>query len=202
MDDHAWRLTGKANALRVRAAMMRAIRGFFLDQDFLEVETPLRIPAPAPESHIDAVGSGEWFLHTSPELCMKRLLAAGYRNIFQICKCFRTGERGDRHLPEFTLLEWYRAGRDYRALMADCESLIGCLVDALGLGGTISWQGKRVIVAPPWERITVRDAFTRYAGMSVDEALSTDRFDELMVSAIEPHLGSERPVFLHEYPAS
>ncbi len=91
MDDDQWRLTGKADALRLRAAMIRAIRRFFLDQDFLEVETPIRIPAPAPESHIDAVASGEWFLQTSPELCMKRLLAAGYPKIFQICRCFRAG---------------------------------------------------------------------------------------------------------------
>ena len=94
--DDSWKLTDRADALQLRGRMIRAIRRFFLEQDFLEVETPLRIPAPAPESHIDAVASGEWFLHTSPELCMKRLLAAGYPRIFQICKCFRQGERGDR----------------------------------------------------------------------------------------------------------
>ena len=200
--DEDWRLTGKADVLKLRAAMIRAIRRFFLDQDFLEIETPLRIPAPAPESHIDAVASGEWFLQTSPELCMKRLLAAGYPKIFQICKCFRAGERGDRHLPEFTMLEWYRAGTDYRTLMDDCEALIARVAGELGLGDAVSRQGGRIGLAPPWERITVREAFARYAGVSVEEALRRDRFDEIMVCAIEPHLGMERPVFLYEYPAA
>ena len=112
--DEGWRLTAKADALRLRARMIQAIRGFFLERDFLEIETPCRIPAPTPESHIDAVAEGEWFLHTSPELCMKRLLAAGYPKIFQICRCYRAGERGDLHLPEFTLLEWYRTGTGYQ----------------------------------------------------------------------------------------
>ena len=111
--------------LERRARMMAAVRAFFAGAGFLEIETPLRIPAPAPEAHIDAQASGSWFLHTSPELCMKRLLASGYERIFQVCRCFRKGERGVRHLPEMTLLEWYAAGWDYRDLMAQCEQLIG-----------------------------------------------------------------------------
>jgi lysyl-tRNA synthetase class 2 len=199
--DEDWRLTGKSEVLRIRAAMTRSIRGFFLDQDFLECETPLRIPAPAPEPHIDAVASGEWFLQTSPELCMKRLLAAGYPKIFQICKCFRAGERGALHLPEFTMLEWYRTGNDYRTLMDDCECLLARIAEDLGLGNAVSWQRRRISLLPPWERITVREAFARYAGFSVEEALRRDCFDETMVCAVEPHLGTERPVFLCEYPA-
>ncbi len=202
MDDDQWRLTGKADALRLRAAMIRAIRRFFLDQDFLEVETPVRIPAPAPESHIDPVTSGDWFLQTSPELCMKRLLAAGYPKIFQICRCFRAGERGVRHLPEFTLLEWYRAGSDYRALMDDCEALIAGVAVELGLGGAVTWQGRRIDLAPPWERLTVREAFARYAPLTVEEALGRGVFDETMAFEIEPHLGREKPLFLYEYPVS
>jgi elongation factor P--(R)-beta-lysine ligase len=181
--------------------MIQSIRRFFLDQGFLECETPLRIPAPAPESHIDAVASGEWFLQTSPELCMKRLLAAGYPKLFQICKCFRAGERGAFHLPEFTMLEWYRVGADYHTLMDDCEDLIVRVAGDLGLGDTVSWQGKRIALLPPWERITVHEAFARYAGLSVSEALRRDCFDETMVCAVEPHLGMDRPVFLYEYPA-
>lgn len=181
--------------------MTREIRRFFLNQDFLEIETPLRIPAPAPESHIEPIASGAWVLQTSPELCMKRLLTAGYPKIFQICKCFRAGERGAHHLPEFTMLEWYRTGTDYLALMDDCETLISRIAGALGLGDTLSRQGERICVSSPWERITVREAFFRYAGLSVEEALRNDRFDEVMVCAIEPRLGRERPVFLYEYPA-
>jgi lysyl-tRNA synthetase class 2 len=182
--------------------MNRAIRRFFLDQDFLEIETPIRIPAPAPESHIEPVTSGEWCLQTSPELCMKRLLAAGYPKIFQICKCFRAGERGAHHLPEFTMVEWYRAGTDYLTLMDDCEILIARIAEELGLGDTAYWHGRRICLTPPWERITVREAFARYAGLSLEEVLMRDRFDEIMVCVIEPHLGMERPVFLYEYPAT
>ena len=90
-------------------SLIQSIRHFFIQHDFLEVETPVRIPSPAPEEHIEAIPSGNWFLQTSPELCMKRLLAAGYPRIFQFCKCFRADERGGRHLPEFTMLEWYVA---------------------------------------------------------------------------------------------
>jgi lysyl-tRNA synthetase class 2 len=198
--DDSWKPADRAEALRLRARMIRAIRRFFLEQDFLEVETPLRIPAPAPESHIDAVASGEWFLHTSPELCMKRLLAAGYPRIFQVCKCFRAGERGDRHLPEFTILEWYRGGVDYRTLMDDCEALIAYVAGELGFGGGVSRQGREIRLEVPWERITVREAFTRYATKTADAALRMDRFDEILACEVEPHLGKDRPVFLYEYP--
>src|SRR5512137_1004035 len=99
-----WRLSRRKRALEQRARIVQAIRLFFVDQGFLEVETPHRIPAPAPESHIDAIPSGAWFLHPSPEICMKRLLAAGYEKIFQMSRCWREGERGHQHVPEFTLL--------------------------------------------------------------------------------------------------
>ena len=200
IEDDSWKLAVRADALRLRARMIRAIRRFFLDQDFLEIDTPIRIPAPAPELHIDAVAAGAWFLHASPELCMKRLLAAGYSRIFQICKCFRAGERGDRHLPEFTMLEWYRSGADYRTLMDDCEALISSVVREIGLDGVVSWQGRRIGLKAPWERISVRDAFARYATISAAEALRTDRFDEVLACEIEPRLGMGIPVFMYDYP--
>ncbi len=87
--DDSWKLAVRADVLRLRARIIRAVRHFFVKRHFLEVETPVRIPAPAPESHIRPVPSDGWFLQTSPELCMKRLLAADYPRIFQICKCFR-----------------------------------------------------------------------------------------------------------------
>ena len=88
-----FRQTTIRNNLRLRANILASIRRFFQDDNYLEVETPCRIPAPAPEAHIDPQPSGNWFLHASPELCMKQMLAAGYPRIFQICKCFRQGER-------------------------------------------------------------------------------------------------------------
>ena len=94
MDDEEWRLSAKADALKLRAMMIRTIRRFFLDRDFLEIETPLRIPAPAPELHIDAVPSDDWFLQTSPELCMKRLLAAGYPKNLPDLPLFSRGGAG------------------------------------------------------------------------------------------------------------
>jgi len=164
------------------------------------VETPLRIPSPAPESHIDALPSDEWFLQTSPELCMKRMLAAGYERIFQVCRCWRSGERGALHLPEFTMLEWYRAGACYLDLMEECEALVRRAARARG-GERIMFRGSEIDVRPPWDRITVRDAFLRYGGMPMERALELDLFDEVMVREIEPRLGLERPAFIHDYPA-
>src|ERR1700694_5901532 len=109
----SWPLAQRHAALVARAAIIQEIRLFFHEGGYLEVETPLRIPAPPPESHIDAIPSDGWFLHTSPELCMKRMLAAGYKRLFQMCHCWRSDERGALHLPEFTMLEWYRSGTDY-----------------------------------------------------------------------------------------
>jgi len=190
------------HGLRLRAVLIQALRTFFIDRGYLEVETPLRIPAPAPEAHIVPLTSGGWFLQTSPELCMKRLLAAGIPKIFQICKCFRKGERGDRHLPEFTMLEWYAAGSDYRDLMADCEALLRHLAVAMGKGGVLEWQGRRIDLEPEWERITVAEAFRRYAPCTLEEALAQDRFDEMLVEYVEPHLGMATPTFLCDYPAA
>jgi lysyl-tRNA synthetase class 2 len=193
-------LTGRQENLRNRAKILGAIRNFFSENGFIEVETPHRIPVPIPEAHIDVTVSGSWVLHPSPEICMKRLLAAGFDRIFQICRCWRDGERGSLHLPEFTMLEWYRTNADYTQLMDDCEALVRAVVDAVGLQGVIQRQGKTTRLTDAWERLTVREAFSRYGGISVEKALEKDLFDEIMVCAIEPHLGMETPTFLMEYP--
>jgi elongation factor P--(R)-beta-lysine ligase len=119
-----WQLAKRRHNLQQRAWFMQAVRSYFNAAGFLEVETPLRIPAPAPEVHIEAIPADGWFLQTSPELCMKRLLAAEYQLIYQISHCWRAHERGSRHLSEFTMLEWYRANADYHDLMADCIGLL------------------------------------------------------------------------------
>ncbi|SNB45605.1 lysyl-tRNA synthetase, class 2 [Geobacter sp. DSM 9736] len=196
-----WHLRRRAPALAARAQVIQEIRRFFIEGGFLEVETPLRIPAPAPESHIDPVTSEGWYLHTSPELCMKRLLAAGYQKIFQVCRCWRGGERGIRHLPEFTMLEWYRGMGDYRDLMKDCEGLIRRVAGSLKTGDTINIGETLVSLTSPWERLSVREAFLRHTNISMEQALDEDRFDELMISHIEPQLGIDKPVFLLDYPA-
>lgn len=194
------RQTAIRDRLVQRARVIRALREWFVGHDYLEVDTPVRIPAPAPEAHIDAQASGSWFLQTSPELCMKRLLAAGYPRIFQVCRCFRRGERGGRHLPEMTLLEWYAAGRDYLDLMVQCERLIGFVADRLNVGRRLRYGEHTVDLTPPWDRLSVDAAFRRWGGIAAAEALAQDRFDEVMGLEIEPQLGLHRPVFLCDYP--
>ena len=196
-----WRLSRRRKALEQRARIVQKIRLFFVDQGFLEVETPHRIPAPAPESHIDAVPSGNWFLHPSPEICMKRLLAAGYAKIFQMSRCWREGERGRQHVPEFTLLEWYRTGDDYRTLMEDCEMLISSLASTPGQEQRLLFRGQEIDLSPPWERISVRNAFRAYSEVTPEVALDRGLFDEIMVQTIEPQLGMKKPSFLCDYPA-
>lgn len=186
--------------LYLRARILRAIRTFFEIHQYLEVETPYRVPTQAPESHIDPEPSGSWFLQTSPELCMKRLLSAGYERIFQICRCFRKHERGQKHLPEMTLLEWYRAGADYQVLMDETEDLVRHIAKSLGSGETLAYQGQTINIKSPWERLSVKEAFKRFSDNSPQKALSEKRFDEIMGLVIEPRLGREKPTFLFDYP--
>jgi len=190
------------SGLHQRAALIQTIRRFFIDRDYLEVDTPVRLPAVAPEHHIEPEPADGCFLQTSPELCMKRLLAAGAPKLFQICHCFRKGERGNRHLAEFTMLEWYRAGIGYQELMDECEELLRFAADALGKNQTLAVGGNAISLDSPWPRLTVAEAFARYAPFSMEQALAEDMFDEAIVVHIEPHLGVERPAFLYDYPAS
>lgn len=198
---HSFLPAARQHSLRSRALILSAVRSFFSQQGFLEVDTPYRIPAPIPECHIDLTPSGAWFLHPSPEICMKRMLSAGFEKIYQICHCWRDAERGRLHLPEFTMIEWYRSHADYTALMDDCKGLIMAASAKLGTPGKLVRKGKRIDLEGPWEKLTVREAFTRYGGMEAEEALDRDLFDEIMVRDIEPMLGRERPSFLVEYPA-
>ena len=169
-----------------RARVLRAIRAFFDARGFTEVETPVRIPAPAPEPHIDCPPSGDWFLRASPELQMKKLLAAGMERIYQIGPCFRAGEKGSRHSPEFTMLEWYRSNADYSHIAHDAEELLGEVLCP-----------RRSAALP---RITVRDAYLRWAGWDPLETWDQDRFDFDMATKIEPNL-PEGPLLLMDYPA-
>lgn len=200
--DERWLLARRKDKLTIRAIMIQAIRQFFTDRDYLEVETPIRVPTQAPETHIDPVTSENWFLHTSPELCMKRLLAAEYPRIFQITRCFRAGERGNLHIGEFTLLEWYRIGIDYEDMMEVCEELLLHLAELLCHENSICYQGTEISLKRPWERMSVRDAYERYSPLTMEEAIRENRFDEIMISHIEPRLDRGKPVILYDYPAS
>lgn len=180
--------------LRERAKIVQAIRRFFDEREFVEVETAVRIPAPAPEEHIDCppvVGGG--YLRASPELQMKKLLAAGMDKIYQIGPCFREGERGSRHNPEFTMIEWYRRGANYLDIKRDLESLLEGLVVADRRSGRA--EGENIL-------LRVRDAYLRYAGWDPWEGdWDQDRFDFDMATKIElaiKELGGG--VFLMDYP--
>jgi elongation factor P--(R)-beta-lysine ligase len=188
--------------LILRAKIMAAIRRFFDNHDFLEVQTPVRMPAPAPEAHIDAQPSGRCYLQTSPELYMKRLMAAGYQRIYQVCPCFRRKERGKRHLPELTLLEWYVTPGDYKIMMSQTMALIRYVADWVGSGQKLSYHGNPIDLASPWDRLSVKAAFDRFGSLSMEAALKARRFDEIMGLEIEPNLGIDRPLFLYDYPAS
>jgi len=189
------------NNLHLRARIIQTIRQFFIDNDYLEIDTPIRIPAPAPEAHIDAITADGHYLQTSPELCMKQLLAAGFPRIFQICKCFRQHERGRKHLPELTMLEWYHAGGSYLGLMDECEKLVRFVARHLGRGNHLTYRNRPIELAKPWLRLSVAEAFKQYGSKSVNTAMASDCFDEVMALKIEPNLGDPSPVFLYDYPA-
>jgi lysyl-tRNA synthetase class 2 len=188
--------------LKKRAALIQAIRRFFINRDYVEVDTPARLPVIIPEAYNEPVKSGDHFLQTSPEICMKRLIAeAGCRKIFQICRCYRKNERGDLHLPEFTMLEWYRTGCDYHSLMEECEDLLLEVAGAIKQSSMLSYKSLAINLEKPWERITVAEAFERFAPVSVEKAMEQDRFDEILCQHVEPQLGRQHPVFLYDYPA-
>lgn len=196
------RLSGKSQRLAVRAKTIQNIRAFFIDRGYLEVDTPLLIPAPAPEANIDAISASGLYLQTSPEICMKRLLAAGYRKIFQISKCWRSLERGSKHLPEFTMLEWYAAEQDYTYLMNESIHLITYLARLNTWVTPITYNGYNLNLNGEFERITVKDAFKKYADCDMERALQLDLFDEIMSEKIEPNLGTRVPTIIYDYPAS
>lgn len=191
----------KANLER-RALIHDGIRAFFCKEGFLEVETPLHVPVVAPEQYIIPFTADGWFLSTSPELQMKRLLAAGYKKIFQICHCFRRDERGRRHNPEFAMLEWYRIGADYMQIMRDTEELVVFIARRLGMGSTLHYQGKDIDLTPPWQRISVREAFLRTAGWDPVTAPDAERFDIDLVDRVMPSFAPDRPTVLTDYPAA
>ncbi|MEN6438199.1 MAG: EF-P lysine aminoacylase EpmA [Syntrophobacter sp.] len=195
-------LAGKRPFLEIRSRVLQLIREFFETEGFLEVQTPVLIRAPAPETHIRAVAAEDgYFLSTSPELFMKRLLAAGYDRIFQVGPAFRAGERGRLHHPEFTILEWYRLNADYKDLQDDCQRMVRMVCGGLPAAKGPSRAGRGLDAGAPWGRYTVRGAFSQFAGWDPGPHPIQDRFDIDMVERVEPNLGFPSPCFLEDYPA-
>jgi elongation factor P--(R)-beta-lysine ligase len=192
--------------LRARAQIVSAVRRFFDERAFVEVETPLAVPSPGLDVHLAAIEARGFaqprWLGTSPEYQMKRLLAGGLARIYQICRCFRRGEEGALHQPEFTMLEWYRAFAGSEEIMRDTEELVASVARSVGHGSTtIAGRGRAIDVAPPWRRITVEEAFSTIAGVSLESVLGDDeRFYRILVERIEPALGHPKPVFLTRWP--
>lgn len=218
--------------LEARSEIVFGIREFFRERGFLEVETPTVVAVPGMEPNLEPFrtevvrNDGKRFaahLITSPEYSCKKLLAAGFRKIFEITRCYRNGEPWDGgHNPEFTMIEWYRAGEDYTAIMADTENLVEDLARRIRGGTEIAYQGRKIDVAAPWDRLTVAEAFGRYAGVDLPAMIDDperfrselsakgietgaeepfeDMFFRLFLRDIEPKLGTGKPVILYEYP--
>ena len=186
-------------ALVERARILKAVRAFFDERGFVEVETAVRIPAPAPEEHIDCppvVGGG--YLRASPELQMKKLLAAGLDRIYQIGPCFREGEKGSRHNPEFTMIEWYRKSATYLDIAEDLKSLVSRL---MSLMGREDFRRKTEDAKDCFVTLSVRDAYRECAGWDPWESWDQNRFDFDMATKVEPAIREMGGgVFLTDYP--
>lgn len=193
--------------LRARAQALSVVRAYFASQDFIEVETPLRVPAPGVDPHVEAIASGSDWLITSPELEMKRLVVAGVPRQFQFARVSRREELGALHEAEFTLLEWYRAFAGQEEVVRDTEALVSAVARALrGRAELITADGRRISARPPFERQTVSEAFRAHAGIrDVSDLAGSDeeRYFRVLVERVEPALAAlDRPVFLLDYPIS
>ena len=222
--------------LLARNRIKAATRGWFEARGFTEVEAAVLQVSPGNEAHLHAFGTeavsidGErtpLYLHTSPEFACKKLLAAGESAIFDFAPVFRNRERGALHHPQFTMLEWYRANAPYEALMDDCAELLALAVGAVE-ATVLTWRGRSADPLATPERLTVVQAFDRFAGIDLLASLRSDGgvdlkalraeaadagirtapddtwsdiFSRVLVEKIEPHLGDGRPTILCEYPA-
>jgi lysyl-tRNA synthetase class 2 len=188
-----------AGGLRARAAVLRAVRGWFAERGYLEVPTPAIVPSPALEEHLHPVRAGGGWLRTSPEFALKRAVAEGLPRVYEIGPCWRDREQGPWHATEFTMIEWYRTGAETADLMDDVEALIGTAAAALGRP------------APgPWRRVTVRELFREATGVDVAYAAPEEisdrdvRFDDAFfrrwVADVEPRLTG--PTFVTAWPST
>ncbi len=203
-------LDGVARRLRDRMRVTEAVRAYLRSQHFLEVDTPSVVPNPGSDLHLAAFGvhagdAAAGWLNTSPEYAMKRLLAGGVARCAQFARCWRAGERGARHQPEFTMLEWYRAWEDLDAVLADAEAIVRAAVGALGDPDVVVREGHRVSLVRPFARLTVREAFARYAPHEGDPIALAARdeatYYAVFSTEVEPHLGRRQATFLTGFPS-
>ncbi len=222
-------------ALLARSRIVAALRGWFAAHDFVEVETGALQVSPGNETHLHAFAttlaapdgtSSRLYLRTSPEFACKKLLAAGERRIVEFARVFRNRERGALHHPEFTLVEWYRAGEPYGTLMTDCAAILAVAAEAAGTKH-LSFRGRSADAFAEPERLTVAEAFTRFAGIDLlatlpggepdrgglaraalasgirigDDDRWGDIFSRVLVEKIEGNLGLGRATILDQYPA-
>ena len=169
----------KHNLLR-RGKIIQGVRQYFLEREFVEIETPALVSSPGMEPHLSALelyctrpdgNRIQKYLHTSPEYCMKKLLGCGWEKIFQICRVFRDGEIGATHQIEFTMLEWYRANADYRKIMEDCEGLIRYLGAEVLQMNEWFYQGEKLDFSLPFERLSVAQAMRLHGGVDIEKNL-------------------------------
>ena len=201
---------------RARGIVIQTIRKYLIRQGLQEVDTPALQPAPSDEVHLKCFQTGDFYLHTSPELAMKKLLVAGEKAIFQICHAYRDEPVSDTHSPEFTMLEWYRTGTDYQAMMKDTVGIVraccrACNVKELRHNERTCNPFKR------WQKLTVAQAFKKYAGVNLwaknlrteaerigiqcaDSDTWEDIFFRIMLNCVEYKLGDGVPTILCEYP--
>ena len=239
MTDAFWwdkgRHAARREKLLARARLATALRGWFAGEGFVEVEPQGLQISPGNETHLHAFATqivgldgarAPRFLHTSPEFAMKKLLAAGEEKIFALARVWRNREASALHANEFTMLEWYRAGALFTALMEDCAALLRLAAGA-GLTTTARWRGRVCDLTAEPERLTLVEAFARHAGVDLAACLTgpaardnlaraaarlgvrvsaddgwSDLFSKILSEKIEPHLGQGRPTILAAYPVS
>ncbi len=206
--------------LKKRDLIYRIIRAFFHEEGFLEVQSPLLVDEIAPEENINYLcainekGQEQGKLITSPELYLKRIISRlnksncqNIKGIFQLSPVFRADEYSRVHLTEFTLLEWYSIGKNYKDLMDECERLLASCARAFNLvdqnnNPYIPYQGYKIDISSPFIRLKLKDAFLKYAGWQLNKNPDPLKFDIDLVSKIEPNLPKNKPVFLYDWPSS
>jgi lysyl-tRNA synthetase class 2 len=211
----------------IREKVLTSIRAYFVREKFHEIETPILIARPPAESYLDVFETTllnrqrkptPGYLSTSPEVPLKKLITAGIGNCYSLTKSFRNMEtQSNLHNPEFTILEWYRIGADYTDIMKDCEELLRIIAG----GDSLIYQNKKIDLTSPWERLTVAEAFKKYADVNFNDFFDEETarkivsakgyriekqstweqlYNQIFLNEVEPHFGKGRPTIVYEFP--